>query len=201
MNEKPAIQRLFDLQALLHQFHFVERSISLPGQQERRESDTEHSYTLAMTAWFLAQYFPELDTNTCIRLALVHDLVEIYAGDTFAYAQGKYLGSKSTREQAALDRIAKEWHDFPEMVSAIQTYEELVSDESCFVYALDKLMPPIVNFMTEGTSWKKTKSRLTCCVPTRHPKFKNHPKSLRTTSSWLNSCRNVRTIFIKANEI
>jgi putative hydrolases of HD superfamily len=178
MKKKPAMERLFDLQTLLHQFHFIDRTICLPGEDERFENDTEHTYTLTMTTWFLAQYFPELDTDTCIRLALVHDLVEIYAGDTPAYAKGAHQGSKSDREQAAIKQIAKEWPDFPEMVNAIAAYEGLETPESCFVYALDKLMPPIVNFMAEGTSWKREKITLDMLQANKAPKIQKSPQVL-----------------------
>lgn len=153
---KPKLERLFELQKFLHEFHFIERVVHLPGKKDRAETDTEHSYTLAMTAWFLAQYFPELDTNKCIRLALIHDLVEIYAGDTFAYDK-KRLESKTERERQAVQRISKEWSDFTEMTEAINEYESLKTPESCFVFALDKMMPPIIVFMGEGYTWKKHK--------------------------------------------
>jgi putative hydrolase of HD superfamily len=70
-----------------------------------QENDTEHSYNLAMTAWYLAAYFPELDKNKLIRYALVHDLVEIHAGDTFAFGDAKHIASKSEREAAALNQL------------------------------------------------------------------------------------------------
>lgn len=155
MKGKPNIQRLFDLQSFLHQFHHIERVVSLPENVERNETDTEHTFTLAMTAWFLAQYYPELDTNKCIRYALVHDLVEIYAGDTYAFADQARLDSKVEREKAALEQIRKEWPDFTEMTKAIEGYETLDDKESCFVYALDKIMPPLLIFMAEGHTWKR----------------------------------------------
>jgi putative hydrolase of HD superfamily len=161
---KPGIQRLFDLQDFLHKFHAIERVVYLPGypkgqatKADRAETDTEHSYTLAMTAWFLAQYFPELDTDKCIKAALVHDLVEIYAGDTYVFADKTQLDTKVEREQAALQQIAQEWQDFPEMISIIKTYEQLATPEHRFVYALDKIMPPLVIFMSKGYTWQKHK--------------------------------------------
>jgi putative hydrolases of HD superfamily len=178
MSTLPDIQRLFDLQKLLHQFHTIERQVHLPGEPIRPESDTEHTYTLTMSAWFLAQYFPELDTNTCIRLALVHDLVEIYAGDTFAYATGKPQASKSDREEAALKKIAGEWQDFPELVEAIEGYEALATPESCFVYALDKLMPPIIVFMGQGHSWKAHKITFEKLLGNKSSKIQKSPQVL-----------------------
>ncbi len=154
---KPNLQRLFDLQAFLHQFHNIERIVHLPGKNPKYETDTEHTFTLAMTAWFLAQYFDELNTDKCIKLALVHDLVEIYAGDTYAFADKAILDSKPGRERKAMEQIAKEWQDFPEMVDVIKEYETLSSKESKFIFALDKIMPPIIIFMGSGYTWQKHK--------------------------------------------
>lgn len=153
----PDITRLFELQNFLHKFHFIERVVYIPEMLDRNETDTEHSFTLAMTSWYLAQFFPELDINKCIRYSLVHDLVEIYAGDTFAFAEQKRLDSKASREKRALEKIAQEWKDFPEMINAIRAYESLDDAESKFVYALDKVMPPLIIFMGEGLTWRKNK--------------------------------------------
>lgn len=151
----PPIQRLFDLQNFLHEFHFIERVVDIPGQPNRRETDTEHTYTLAMTAWFLAQYFDDISGDKVIRYALVHDLVEIYAGDTYAFADQEQLDTKHEREQKAFAKIKAAWQDFPEMVTAIESYEARVDRESKFVYALDKIMPPLIIFMDEGRTWKR----------------------------------------------
>jgi 5'-deoxynucleotidase YfbR-like HD superfamily hydrolase len=70
---KPDIHRLIELQKLLLQFQSIERVVHVPDNFEY-ENDTEHSYNLTITAWFLAQYFPHLDRDKVIRFALVHDL-------------------------------------------------------------------------------------------------------------------------------
>jgi len=155
--DRPDLQRLFDLQDFLNQFHFIERVVYIPGKRDRSETDTEHTFTLVMTAWFLAQYFDELDVDKCLRLALVHDLVEIYAGDTYAFADQPLLDSKADRERQAMKKIAKKWHDFPEMYQAIEEYESKQSQESKFVFALDKIMPPLNIFMGKGYTWQKHK--------------------------------------------
>ena len=152
-DERPSIDRLIELQKFLNNFHAIERVIHLSKDSERRENDTEHSYTLAMLTWYLAQYFPELDTNTCIRMALVHDLVEIYAGDTFTFGDKAMLASKAERELRALEKIEKEWPDFKELTKDIREYEALNTPESCFVYALDKLVPVIVIYLGGGKTW------------------------------------------------
>lgn len=93
MSDKPDIRRLLEFQKLLVQFQHISRVTHIPGSWEA-ENDTEHSYNLAMTAWFLAPHFPQLDCDKLIRYALVHDLVEVHAGDTYIYADEATLASK-----------------------------------------------------------------------------------------------------------
>lgn len=151
---KPDIRRLIELQQLMIRFHHIQREV-YHTTLDRKETDTEHSYSLAMAAWFLAQYFPELDTGLVIRLALVHDLVEIHAGDTFAYGSKEEIDSKAAREAAAAKRLLAEWADFPEMNDAIERYERRDTPEAKFVYALDKVMPAILNYLNKGDIWRR----------------------------------------------
>jgi putative hydrolase of HD superfamily len=156
MPDVPGIHRLIDFHRLLHQFQAIERITHVRGKQDfRAENDTEHSYNLAMTAWFLCEYFPHLDRDTVIRYALVHDLVEIHAGDTYVYADQTELDSKARREAAALKQLEQEWADFPDLTATIHGYEAKKDNEALFVYALDKIMPLIVIFLGEGYTFKR----------------------------------------------
>lgn len=152
--QQPTITRLIELQQLLLQFHTIERRVHHPSSN-RRETDTEHSYTLAIAGWFLAQYFPDLDTDKIIRMALVHDLIEIHAGDTFVFGDQAAIDSKPAREAAAVETMQNDWQDFHEMNDAIHQYESRQSPEAKFVYALDKVMPIILNYLNEGKAWRK----------------------------------------------
>ena len=83
---KADITRLLELQRLLAAFSQVERmNHRKHADAFVPENDTEHSYNLAMTAWYLAKWFPELNRDLLIRYALVHDLVEVHAGDTYIW--------------------------------------------------------------------------------------------------------------------
>lgn len=152
---KPDIQRLFDLQLFLLQFRDVERVSYLPGHVERRENDVEHSYMLAVAAWYLVQFFPELDHNKVIRYALAHDLVEVHAGDTYTFADDDSIATKKQREHEALTRIKQDWPDFADLTASIEAYEQRTEPEATFVYALDKIMPIVLNFLSEGHGWRK----------------------------------------------
>ena len=108
-----------------------------------------------MTAWFLAEYFPELDDTLLVKIALVHDLVEIHAGDTYVYADQALLDTKPAREKEALEKLKHDWEDFPEMISHIEDYELRSSPEAKFIYALDKLMPVMLIYINDGLTWKE----------------------------------------------
>lgn len=155
MKKQPDVQRLIELQSLLLRFRSIERHSHIPDDLEKRENDVEHSYSLAMCAWFLASYFPNLDTNKVIKMALAHDLIEVHAGDTFVYGDKTALENKKEREDHAFRLLQKEWPDFDEALAAMADYEQRQSAEAKFVYALDKLLPPILNYLSEGYVWKK----------------------------------------------
>jgi len=158
--KKPSVGRLIEFQQFMLAFRNIKRVIHIPGLLEEQENDAEHSYTLAMAGWFLAQYFPKLDRNTVIRLGLVHDLVEVHAGDTYFYAHESVLATKKQREQEAYEQLVKEWSDFPDLTEAIKEYEDLKTEESRFVYALDKIMPIVMIFLGKGHTWQKEKITL-----------------------------------------
>lgn len=158
---KPDIRRLIEFHAFLNQFAEIERVVHVKRRgQILLESDTEHSYNAAMTAWFLAEHFPELDQSKVLKLALVHDLVEVHAGDTFIFAEQELLDSKKEREAAAQKTLAAEWPDFPGLHEAIEEYESLATPEACFVYALDKLMPMITVYLNDGVTWREKEMAL-----------------------------------------
>lgn len=154
MSDKPDIHRVLEFQKLLVQFQHISRVTHIPDSWEA-ENDTEHSYNLAMTAWFLAPHFPQLDRDKLIRYALVHDLVEVHAGDTYIYADEATLATKHAREQAALKQLEQDWADFPNLTATIRTYEQRDDEESKFVYALDKIMPIMLIFLGEGYTWQR----------------------------------------------
>ena len=129
---------LLELIGFLTDFQKVERQIHIP-KLGRNENDTEHSYNLAMAAWLIvAKDELPLDTDLVIKYALVHDLVEIYAGDTFAL-DDKQMQTKAVKEHAALQRL-KSNELTADIAGLIEKYESLDDEESRFIYGLDKLM-------------------------------------------------------------
>lgn len=155
MIKKPGIRRLIELQELLLKFRSIKRMVRIPPDAKEKENDVEHSYVLAMAAWFLASYFPKINRDKVIRIALVHDLIEAYAGDTSVWAAPEQLAAQKLAEEKAIKQIKQDWPDFQGLTESINEYEAVKSEEAKFVYALDKLMPAIMNYLSKGYVWQK----------------------------------------------
>jgi putative hydrolase of HD superfamily len=128
---------------------------TLIADASRRENDAEHSWHLAMMAGLLAEYGPSgLDTARATRLLLVHDVVEIDAGDTYCYDLAACL-TQQDREIAAAERI---FALLPpdqalEMRALWEEFEARQTPESRFAAALDRLQPVLLNYHTQGRAW------------------------------------------------
>ena len=124
----------------------------------RRENTAEHSWHLGMAVMVFAQFANEpVDLATAIGMALVHDIVEIDAGDTFAYDQGADAASKEAREQAAADRLfgmlpPETGTHFRELWDR---YELGECAESRLVMAVDRMAPMFLNMAEGGTTWRE----------------------------------------------
>ena len=124
------------------------------------ETSNEHSYQVAMVAWFLIEQDKlNLNKELCLMYALAHDLVEIYAEDTFIFNKKKKL-SKHQREKKALIKINKRFSKFKNLIKIIKNYEKREDKESKFIYVLDKLLPPIQIYLENGKMWHKKKVSL-----------------------------------------
>ncbi len=176
MGEKPDINRVMELYELLVEFRGVKRAIKVPPEIKEYENDVEHSYNLAMLGWFLSGYFPKLDSNKIVKIALAHDIVEVHAGDTFVFASKSELDGKQEREQQAQKKLETDWKDFPGMLDAIQQYKTGESSEAKFVYALDKLIPAIMNFLGDGHVWKEHDISLDAVLAEKNKKIPVSPE-------------------------
>lgn len=124
----------------------------------RRENDAEHSWHLAVMVLLLAEYAdtPGLDRLKVLQMVLIHDIVEIDAGDTFCYDE-RGAGTKSDRETRAADRLFGLLPDDQEAAfrSLWTEFEGRVTPEARFAAALDRLHPILHNCATEGAAWRK----------------------------------------------
>lgn len=126
--------------------------------RSRQENDAEHSWHLAMLAMILHEHANQPDTDLfhVLKMVLIHDLVEIDAGDTFIYDEKGNL-DKAYREQAAADRLfALLPADQGAEIRALwDEFERRETPEAQFAAVIDRLQPLIHNYVTEGASWKK----------------------------------------------
>ncbi len=131
---------------LLDEMKRVERVITLKSW--RKESDAEHSYHLATMVMVFIEDFPELDYLKCLKIALLHDIVEIFAWDTYIFDK-EGIDTKKQRELESLEKIEKVlWESsFSEYKKIIKEYEKKQTKESIFVNQLDKLHPIIQVYM------------------------------------------------------
>ena len=130
---------------------------TLLADGSRQETDAEHSWHLALTAMVLYEYrgLSGVSLDRAIRMSLVHDLVEIYAGDTFCYDEAANA-DKALREKQAADRLfgllpedqgveyRKLWEEF----------DAMETPDAKYAAAMDRLQPLINNLLTQGHTWR-----------------------------------------------
>ncbi len=150
-----ALDRQFAFIVEIDRLKSVLRQNSL-ADRSRRENSAEHSWHVALLALTLAEHAAApVDVGRVVHMLLVHDLVEIDAGDTFAYdAQG--AATQAQREQAAAERIFG-------LLPAAQAgrlralwdeFDAGETPEARYALAVDRLMPMIHNALTEGSAWR-----------------------------------------------
>ncbi len=123
--------------------------------KSRRETDAEHSWHIALMAMVLSDFAPKgTDINRVIKMVLVHDLVEIYAGDTFCYDY-KASEDKEKREMEAAERLFSIIPDGEDYKKLWIEFDKKETPDAMFASALDCLQPFMNNFITDGHTWRK----------------------------------------------
>lgn len=123
----------------------------------RLENSAEHSWHLAVAALVLAEHAgPEVDVNRVLRMVVVHDLVEIDAGDTFAYDAAANVG-RVEREILAAERLfgILPAAERDELRALWEEFEAGTTPTARFAIALDRLLPLLVNDRANGGSWRE----------------------------------------------
>lgn len=129
---------------------------SLLADGSRHETDAEHSWHLCMYALVLEEYAePGTDMLKVLKMALVHDLVEIYAGDTYLYdVEGNK--TKADREKKAADRLySMLGEQGAELRAAWEEFDLCETKEAKFANCFDRLQPIMLNYLTKGEMWLK----------------------------------------------
>lgn len=174
----PSMDRLADLQRLIASLAQVKRMVHLTDTG-RFENDAEHSYGLALTCWFLApKVAPKLNQEKILKYALAHDIVEIHSGDVFAFDEAG-VRTKPAREKAALEKLSKDWFDFPELTQFATGYMDKLDPEARFVYTIDKILPSLmVNLGEKEIFWSRHEITQAMEADEKRKKMKYSPEAL-----------------------
>ena len=123
--------------------------------KRRRENDAEHSWHIAVMAMLFSEYALEpVDIGRAVQMCVIHDIVEIEAGDTFAYdAQGNI--GKAEREKEAADKLFKKLPaDQGMMIRSLwEEFDAMESADAKYAACMDRLQPFLHNNLTDGHTW------------------------------------------------
>lgn len=140
----------------------IEREIYC-SDLKRKESDAEHQWHLTMFLILFAKELPtDLDFNKMIKMALLHDLIEIYAGDTFAFDKRNKKTQKNREKKAAKKLFSQLPNDLRiQFIKLFNEFEKTETSEAKIVKSFDKIQPILQNLCSNGWSWKKHNITLT----------------------------------------
>ena len=127
------------------------------SQHGRNENDAEHSWHMAVMAYLLKEYAnEEVDIAKVMLMCLIHDIVEIDAGDTYAYDTDG-LKTQKQREDKAKERIFSLLPDEQkaEFIALFDEFETNETSEARFAHAIDNLQPLILNNSNNGSDWRE----------------------------------------------
>ena len=122
----------------------------------RTENTAEHSWHIAVAAMLLAPTKTEIDVFHVVKMLLIHDIVEIDAGDTFLYDETG-TAAKEELEKKAADRLFNMLppHQAHEFRALWDEFEERITPEAKFARGLDRFMPLLHNYFTKGKTWQE----------------------------------------------
>ena len=154
MDERIRKQLAFSLEIDKEKNIFRQTHLSGHG---RNENDAEHAWHMAIMAWLLREYAnEEVDIAKVMLMCLIHDIVEIDAGDTYAYDE-ESLKTQKEREEKAKERVFSLLPEDQkaELIALFDEFEEYLTPESRFAHSMDNLQPLILNDSNNGGDWKE----------------------------------------------
>lgn len=152
--EEKRINRLFEFFREIDKEKFIQRQTYLTDAQ-RKENDAEHAWHMAIMTILLSEYANEkIDVLKTVTMLLIHDIVEIDAGDTYAYDEEAKKTQKQ-REEKAADRIYGLLpQDLQEKMCALwEEFEAQKTPEARFARTMDNIQPLMLNAATDGKAW------------------------------------------------
>ncbi|WP_416308597.1 HD domain-containing protein [Neptunicella sp. SCSIO 80796] len=140
----------------LDELKAVHRKALVKCDNNRFENSAEHSWHIALMAQVLAGYAEEpIDISRVVSMLLIHDIVEIDAGDTFAFAPQQDLDAQSDKELVAAKRIfgLLPEEQYQQMLNLWLEFEQADSADARFAKAMDRVLPLLQNIVNQGGSW------------------------------------------------
>ena len=127
--------------------------------KKRRENDAEHSWHIAAMAMLFSEYAAEpVDVGRAVQMCVVHDIVEIEAGDTFAYDVQGNIGKEERENQAADKLFGKLPPDQGKMIRSMwEEFDAMKTPDAKFAACMDRIQPFLHNTLTDGHTWVKGK--------------------------------------------
>lgn len=155
------LERIVEFCRTIDREKFIQRKTYLTDG-ERLENDAEHAWHLAVMALLLGEYSnSEINRLRVVSMVLIHDLVEIYAGDTFAYDEAG-MKTQKARESAAADKLFPMLPD--DLASSFRgLWDEFESGETAeakFAHTLDNFQPMMLQAASDGRAWREGGRRL-----------------------------------------
>lgn len=152
--EKSRLDRQFDFCREVDKEKFIGRQTYLTSGR-RKENDAEHAWHMALMTILLSEYAnEEIDVLKTVTMLLIHDLVEIDAGDTYAYDEEGHKDKREREEKAAARIFGLLPEDQKEKLSGLwEEFEAAETAEAKFAHAMDRVQPLMLNAATDGKSW------------------------------------------------
>ena len=156
--------------------HILRKTIL--ADRSRRENSAEHSWHIALSVVILSEYSPDegIDLFQVMKMLMVHDLVEIDAGDTYCYDE-KGIEDQEVRERQAADRIFNLLpQDQAQVLRSLwEEFEAKTTPESKYANALDRLQPFLLNYFTDGHTWIENRVKQAQVIERMQPVGKGAP--------------------------
>lgn len=136
----------------------IYRRALIKADNNRFENSAEHSWHISIMANVLAPYAEDsVDMSRVTLMLLIHDIVEIDAGDAFAFDTESVLAQQPEKESAAANRIfgLLPEHQGEKFISLWHEFEQAETPDACFAKAMDRVLPLIQNMQNEGGSWSQ----------------------------------------------
>jgi len=154
------LDALFDFFREIDKEKFIGRQTYLTDAN-RKENDAEHAWHMAIMTIMLSQYSNEpIDVLKTVTMLLIHDLVEIYAGDTYAYDEEGKKTQKEREDKAATKLYGMLPKGSLNLREIWEEFEEWKTPEAKFAHAMDNIQPVMLNAATNGKAWEEHKVML-----------------------------------------